>query len=308
MAKGKIVRYFLAFVVASCAPSLMAQFGGREGDVVLYSVSAKGNPNLEVVSATTVNTATGFEKRDPNALTFKPFGPDFPGEFFVDLHNETGDNFRYVQQKEGIETQHNRFRGPGKVMISQGIDRLIIPNKEPIDLTAGLFAPFPEGVDFGPEVPILEARSFVWSPSPFFPLIEPMDPSFRGPQVPPGDTGNEFVLDLGKFLGILPWVGMEKIYPGVGWPFGIDQKLIERDDTLGTTARLFRLRGGRKTPTFVIRANTHLAVLSGSVQIIPPNGTPVTLTRHQYAFIPSGFAIVLSNPKQYTGPTAEDPQ
>ena len=293
---------FLFAAVFQAAP-LLAQFGGREGDVVIYSVSAKGRPDLEIVPSTTVNTQSGFEFKDARALPTQPFGPDFPGEFFVNLHNETGDNFRYIIQQEGIVTQKNRFRGAGKVMITEGLDRLLIPGKEPADLTAGLYAPFPEGVDFGPELPILEARSFLWTASPFFPLLEVAAPDYRGPQVPAGQTGSEFVLDLGKFLGILPWRGLEYIYDRA-WPQGIDEKMIERDNTLGITSRVFRLRGGRKTPTFVIRANTHLAVLSGSVQVIPANGAPVTLSRHQYAFIPSGFAIVLSNPRQYTGPTA----
>jgi hypothetical protein len=282
----------------------VCQYGGRDGDVVIYAVSAKGNANPVIVAAGTVNTATGFEIRDPLTLPQQPFGPDFPGEFFVDLHNEPQDNFRYIIQKEDIFTGTNEFLGPGKVLIIQGVDRLVIPNKEPIDLTAGLFAPFPQGTDFGPELPILEANSFLWTPAPFFPLISKRPDGFIGPNNPSGKTGSEYVLDLGSFIGILRWVGFQNLY-GSGWPQGIDSKMIEQDTALGSTARLIRLRPGRTTPPFLIRANTHLAVLSGRVEITPTNGTTRVLTARQYAFIPNGFAIVLSNPAKYSGPTAE---
>ncbi|MEQ1945610.1 MAG: hypothetical protein ABL995_00370 [Bryobacteraceae bacterium] len=299
---------FVVMLAAFIAPvALLAQFGGRDGDVVIYSVSAKGNADLVAVPAGTTNTVSGFQVKDPNALTPSPFGSDFAGEFFVNLHNETGDNFRYIIQKEGIVTQHNLFQGPGKVMISQGLDRLLIPNKDPIDLTAGLYAPFPQGVDFGPELPIVEARSFLWTPSPTFPLITPAPDTYKGPQVPANETGSEYVLELGQFLGILRWQGLNSFYPGAGWKQGIDVKVIEQDNALGSVSRVFRLRGGRTTPTFLVRANTHLAVLSGSVTITPAGGTPFVLTKHQYAFVPSGFAITLSNPKVYSGPTFDAP-
>jgi hypothetical protein len=280
---------------------LTAQFGGRENEVVLYTVSAKGNPNPVIVPASTVNTQSGFQVKDPFKEVFEPFGPDFAGEFFVTLHSEPADNFRFILQKEGIFTQHNTFQGPAKLMIIQGLDRLVIPNKEPIDLTAGLFAPFPEGVDFGPELPILEANSFMWTPSPIFPLLKPADPSYISPITPPGLTGSEYVLQLGQFAALIPWLGFKDLY-GTGWPQGIDQRLLEQDNVLGSTVRMIRLRPGRQTPPFVIRANTHLAVLQGSVQIKPVNGAAVTLNPKMYAFIPNGFAITLANPVTYSGP------
>jgi hypothetical protein len=119
--------------------------------------------------------------------------------------------------------------------------------------------------------------------------------------VPADKTGSEYVLTLGQFMGIIPFKGWDKIYPNVGWPQGVDEKMVERDTALGVTVRLLRIRGGRKSPPFVIRANTHLAVLSGSVQIAPLNGPTTTLTKKQYAFIPNGLAITLTNPKEYTG-------
>ncbi len=279
----------------------LAQFGGREGDVIIYAVSAKGSGDPIVVPSRTVNSAAGFQVIDPLKQTPQPFGPDIPGEFFVTLHSEASDSFRFVIQKEDILVPHNRFMGSGKVFIMQGIDRLLVPNREPIDLTAGLFAPFPQDVDFGPELPILEANSFVWTAAPFFPLIAAAPDTYAGPQVPRGTTGSEYVLTLGQFLGIIAFKGWDLLYPNVGWPQGIDEKLIERDAAAGTTIRAIRIRAGRTTPPFIIRANTHLAVLSGSVQITPLNGATQTLTTRQYAFVPNGFAITLSNPKAYTG-------
>jgi hypothetical protein len=109
------------------------------------------------------------------------------------------------------------------------------------------------------------------------------------------------VLQLGQFAALVPWLGFNDLY-GAGWPQGIDQRLFDTDTALGSSVRMIRLRPGRQTPPFVIRANTHLAVLQGSVQIKPTNGAAVTLTPKMYAFIPNGFAISLANPVTYSGP------
>jgi len=47
----------------------------REDEVVIYTVSVKGNPNPVIVPSTTANTQTGFEVKDPLALPLEPFGP-----------------------------------------------------------------------------------------------------------------------------------------------------------------------------------------------------------------------------------------
>jgi hypothetical protein len=296
----------LIVALCFCASLTVAQFGGREGDVVIYLVSTKGSADIQVVAPSTVNTQTGFETKDMFALPRQPFGPDFPGESFALLHQESGDNFRMIVQKEAIFTQHNQFLGPAKLLIFEGIDRLVIPDKAPVDLTAGLFAPFPQGVDFGPEVPVFEAHSLLWTPSPVFPLLSPRDPSFISPIDPPGLTGSEYVLQLGSFLGIIPWVGLNKSDPAGGWAQGIDWKWIDQDASLGSTVRVMRIRAGRKTPPFRIPANTHLAVLSGSVRITPLNGSTSLLKTFHYAFVPNNFAITLSNPRQFKFESAGD--
>ncbi|MEJ2081690.1 MAG: hypothetical protein P8Y94_05825, partial [Acidobacteriota bacterium] len=58
----------------------VAQFGGREGDVVIFAVSAKGNRDFRVVPPPTTNDQTGLLIEDPKNLPDEPFGPDFPGE------------------------------------------------------------------------------------------------------------------------------------------------------------------------------------------------------------------------------------
>ena len=293
-------RLFQLLIVGLLGSSLaMAQFGGRDGDAVLYIVTSKGSPDFQVVATGFTNTTTGFEIIDPLSRPTQPFGPDFPGEFFVTLHTELNDHFRFIIQKEDIVTQHNQFLGPAKLLIVKGVDRLLIPGKEPINLTAGLFAPFPATVDFGPEIPILEANSFMWTPAPFFPLIRPEPPEFTSPITPRGLTGSEFVLELGQFMGLIPWVGLNQIYPGVGWQQGIDQRMIERDLALGSTVRMIRLRPGRRTPTFRVAANSHIAVLSGSVQIAPSRGASTVMNKFHYAFVPNNFAITISNPRVF---------
>ena len=283
-----------------------AQFGGRPGDTVLYVVTAKGSPDLKVVPASTPDTQAGYQTIDTVNQTPVPFGPNFAGESYVTLHTEAGDSFRYIIQKEGIATQHNVFQAAGKLFIAEGVDRLLIPNKTPVDLTAGLYAPFPANVDFGPELPEIEAHSFLWTAAPFFPLLTPVDPNYLSPQDPPGLTGSEYVLKLGTFDALIPWIGLNMTYPGQGWRQGIDFRTIEQDNAAGTTVRMLRLRPGRATPPFMVSGNTHIAVLQGSVIVKPTGGgTPVTLNKFGYAFLPNGYSVVLANPVVYAGPTSD---
>jgi hypothetical protein len=288
-----------ALILAFLSGSGWAQFGGREGDVVLYLVNAKGSATFQVVAPGTPNTASGLVTKDPMDGPWIPFGPDFPAEEYVLLHEEPGDSFRFIRQLEDIVIQHNVWLGPAKVLVVEGLDRLLLPDQDPVDLTAGLYAPFPEGVDFGPELPVFQAHSFLWTPSLTAPLIAPAEPGYVGPMVPPGMTGSEYVLELGQFMGIIPWASLKRAFPSAGWQEGIDIKMIEEDVELGSTARLLRIRQGRRTPTFRIPANTHIAVLSGSVILQPSDGMPVQLDRFQYAFVPPNLAITLSNPRRF---------
>ncbi|HTM47475.1 MAG TPA: hypothetical protein VL285_02260 [Bryobacteraceae bacterium] len=295
------MRRSLGLILAACATAGLAcaQFGGRVGDTVLYMFSTKGAGDISVVPSNTTNAAgTALQIRDPFQQIAEPFGPDFPGESRRLLHTEANDNFMMIVQREGIESEHQQFQEHTRALIIQGILRLLPPGRPPIDAPAGFYSTFPKGVDFGPNVPLLQELSFLWTPFPNFPVILRAPAGLVGPGVPAGQIGIDYVVDLGKFVALIPWVGLRTTYPNVGWPDGVDAKLVEKDNSLGITVREVRIRGGRQTPTFRVNANTHLAVLQGSVQIAPAGGQPTTLTQFQYAFVPNNFAITLANPKK----------
>lgn len=278
-----------------------AQFGGRPGDTVLYVFSTKGAADFQVVPSTTVSSGT-LDIRDPFKQPVEQFGPEFPGESRRLLHSEASDNFMMIVQKEGIQSDHQQFQEDTRALIISGLLRLLPPGRDPIDAPAGFYSTFPKFVDFGPNVPLLEELSFLWTPFPGFPVIRRAPDGFVGPNVPAGQIGIDYVVDLGKFVALQAWTSLRSVYPDQGWQDGIDQKLIEKNAALGITVREIRIRGGRQTPTFRLNANTHIAVLQGSVNIAPAGGNPTTLTQFQYSFVPNNYAITLSNPKKYEGP------
>lgn len=292
----------------------LAQFGGRDGDAVLLVVSAKGSGAFKTSLSTTVNTQTGFIVEDPTQLPDEPFGPDFPGESRRKMHGEDGDVFNMIVQKEGIQSPHQYLQGPVKLLIFQGMLRLFPLNKQPIDAPVGLYSPFPSTVDFGPNEPLFPGVTLMWTPSPLFPVAKKDPGGYVSPIVPPGQSGIEYVLERGAFTGILPWQGLNQVYPNSGWAQGIDRKLLEEDTELGATWNLIRIRPGRTTPTFEIDANTHFFVLSGRAIITPAGGVPTEIKNpgcqqpcsgNIYAFVPPRFAIQLSNPAVYKGPIAK---
>ena len=301
----------LLLLPALATAPAFAQFGGRDGDVVLLVVSAKGNADFQVVPPTTVNTRSDFVIQDPSTLFDEPFGPDFPGESRRLMHRDTGDIFNMIIQREGIQSPHQFLQGPVKVMIFQGLLRLFPPNEPPVDTPVGFFAPFPDTVDFGPNEPLLPGITLMWTPYPDFPVAKKDPGGYVSPVVPPGSNGIDYLLTLGTFVGIVPWVGLDHKYPGAGWPQGVDTKVLEKDDNLGVTWQVVRVRSGRTTPLFRINANTHIWALSGRVIITPANGSPNVIANPGcvepcpgkiYAFVPPGFAIQLSNPAPYEGP------
>src|SRR5260221_13008689 len=101
-------------IVAVClglAP-LSAQFGGRDNEVVIYTVSAKGNPKPVIVPASTANTQSGFQVKDPVQGLLEPFGPDLAGEVFVTLHKQDADIFRVIILGEAMRREHNTPHSP----------------------------------------------------------------------------------------------------------------------------------------------------------------------------------------------------
>src|SRR4051812_27337737 len=89
-----LCRFALAAVVmAASAPQLFAQFGGNDGDVVIFMLSSKGNGSLKITNPTTPNSAAlvnAFQIIDPKTIAYDP---TLPGIFFPNyklqvLHNE----------------------------------------------------------------------------------------------------------------------------------------------------------------------------------------------------------------------------
>jgi hypothetical protein len=297
----------VALSVGPLAGIATAQFGGRAGEVVIEVVTSKGSSSFLPASASTVNTPTNaLQMQDPLQLPAQQFGPDFPGESRRLLHSETGDNFMMIVQKEGIVSPHQMFQDAAKVLIVSGMLRLLPLNGSPIDASATLFSPFPKTLDFGPDMPLIQELSFLWTASPFFPVVVKVDPSYISPNNPPGLTGIQYLVnDLASVVTLIPWTSVSAAYPGQGWQQGIDQKVIDVDSTTGSTVQLIRLRPGRKTPPFKVAANTHIAVLQGNLTIAPTGGgTPLVLNQFQYTFVPNGFSVVMSNPIPYTGVTS----
>jgi len=305
-----------AFVILSgflAVPLTFAQFGGRQGDAVILVVSAKGNADFQSVPSTTTNTQTGFVTLDPTMLPDEPFGPDFPSESRRLMHRDPagGDVFNMIIQNDTEPSPHQFLQGPVKVMIFQGLLRLFPPNEPPVDTPVGFFAPFPDTVDFGPNREMWPGVTLMWTPFPEFPVAKKDPGGYVSPVVPAGSNGIDFLLSLGSFVGIVPWVSFDQKYPGAGWPQGIDIKVIEKDVALNCSWQVIRLRPGRTTPLFRINANTHMWALSGGVTITPAGGTPTVIANPGcdqpcpgkiYSFVPPGFAIKLSNPAVYDGP------
>jgi hypothetical protein len=306
---NKTITRFVLLLLSGClaAGVSQAQFGGRAGDVVVEIVNSKGSAKFLPASASTPNSPTNaLTMTDPLTLPPQQFGPDFPGESRRLLHSETGDNFMMIVQKEGIISPHQMFQDAAKVLIVSGMLRLLPLNGTPIDATATLFSPFPKTLDFGPDQPLIQELSFLWTASPLFPVVVKADPSYISPNNPPGLTGIEYLVnELASVVTLIPWTSVSTAYPGQGWQQGIDQKIIDVDSSLGSSVQIVRLRPGRQTPAFKIGANTHIAVLQGSLTIAPTGGgTPLVLTPFQYTFVPNGFSVVMSNPIPYTGPTS----
>jgi hypothetical protein len=298
----------LLLLAVWCASAVAhAQFGGREGDAVIYVVSAKGQPDFQVAPSNTVNTQTGFVIEKPEDVPMEPFGPDFPSEFRRKMHGDTGDVFNMILQHQGDQSPHQVLQDTVKVFLYHGILRLLPAGEAPTDTTGGLFVPFPSGIDFGPNTQLFDnAIYLMWTPSAIFPVAQKADPNFRSSVTPPGFSSSvAYLLSLGTFAGIVRWVGLNQQFPGVGWSQGIDTRLIERDLQYGTKIQLLRLRPGRSTPLFRINANTHLFVLTGNVTLTPANGTPTVMNPSTYSFVPPGYAIRLSNPLGYDGPGAQ---
>jgi hypothetical protein len=280
-----------------------AQYGGRPGDTVMYVFTAKGTGTIQTLPLATVNTASGLQLIDPSTVVPQPFPTDFDQESRVVLHKEDGDVFEFILENPDILDPNQELLYPAKVLIAQGLLRISPPGEGDIDAPATFYTDFPLYSNVAPHYALNAPYSLVfWTPSLVFPVAIVVPETFVSPSTPKGESGADYIISLGVFPALIPWKGLDRTIPNAGWQQGTDSKTIERDDQLNTTARLIRLRPGRQTPPFSFDGDTHVLVVQGNVQIGPAGGTAQTLPSWQYAFVPSGYAITLSNEAVYAGP------
>lgn len=291
---------------------LAAQFGGREGDVVLYLLTSKGKMDFRTQPLSATNApalAARFETVDTFSQPGTPIAPGFEARTRFILHNEPDDLFQYGVQAERIGTPHAQVQTTAKVFLVTGIlrdDNVGSVTGKKLDFLSGAYAPFIKDVVVGPDVAIDLIEFIFWTPRPDivpFKAVQIGHP--QSPAVPPGLTGPEYEGTFAKGAFFSAWDPFRRLYPGAGWPDGVDLKHIEEDPAFGNTTRLMRIRPGKRTPPFLIQGTTHVFVLSGNLQIIPAGAAAITLKEKQYAFVPQGFVVRLSNPKTYKGPGAQ---
>jgi hypothetical protein len=294
------------FAALLTATPLAAQFGGREGDVVLFVLSHRGAANFQVAAPGATNSAettARFKVTNTNELPFETVLPDFPERMAQTPFREPDDLFQMITQTEVEPTPRAEFTAKGKEFTLRGILRDDnVGGEEKIDFIAGGFAPFEVGVAVGPDVALIEVAVLLWRPDATTPPFRQVPIDYIGPAVPEGFTGPEYSLSLGKLPLFIPWTQMRRNYPGVGWPPGVDIKLIEEDIAIPSTINLIRIRPGRKTPAFRVTARTHFFVLQGSVDIASLGDLPTRMSQYWHAFVPANHWITLANPQPYEGP------
>jgi hypothetical protein len=299
-------------LVAAMAAPLCAQFGGRDGDVVLFVLSHRGPFGFQSVAPGSTNTAATtaqFRVTDTLSLTPEIVLPDFPERTAQTPFRAQDDQFQMITQIEYEPTVRAEFTAKGKEFTLRGILRDDnLGGKEKIDFIAGGFAPFTPGVTVGPDVGINEVAVILWRHDISGPPFRAVPNSYVGPAVPPGLTGPEFSLSLGKVPLFIPWRETRTVYPNQNWPQGVDIKEVEHDREIPTYIQLMRIRPGRRTPLFRIQARTHFFVLQGAVDIASAGGAPARMTRDFHAYVPTGHIIQLSNARAFAGPLGAQSQ
>jgi hypothetical protein len=295
----------IIFVAGSLLGALpgVAQYGGRPGDTVLYVFTAKGTGAIQTLPLATVNTASGFQTIDPSTVVPQYFPSNFPQEYRLLLHEEEGNVFEFLVEAPDVVDPNTEIIFPAKVLVGEGLLRISPPGEGDIDAPPTFYTDFPQYSNVAPHDALSQPYRLVfWTPSEVFPVGIQVPTTFVSPTTPAGESGADYIISLGVFPALIPWKGLNVTIPNAGWQQGTDAKTLERDDKLNTTARLIRLRPGRQTPPLSFDGDTNIVVLQGNVQIGPAGETAQTLPSWQYAFVPSGYAITLSNEAVYAGP------
>ena len=279
-----------------------AQFGGRRGDVVFYAVTANGSGDFQAVPSSTANSAqnlANFKVTNLDQVEFVGSDP-FPLKRKVFYMTDT-ETFQVGTDYENTIGLHRLNLVNVKILQIEGVINTLgtaVGN-------ANTFINFPMGLDDGGDLSLEDVTVITWFPK-SWPFIQVTDK--QGPYPCPAGTSGFacFFLIPGavKLPSLMPWANMSLLYPGSGWPEGVDLKLIDVDASVGSTIRQVRLRPGKHTPPFRIPGHTHLFVLQGNATISPAGGGAFPMRKYDYAFLPEGFTVTLDNPQQLAGAVA----
>jgi hypothetical protein len=294
----RFVAPMAAFAIALSIPAF-AQFGGRHGDVVFYAVTANGSGDLQAVSPSTTNTASNLTNFKITSLDSVPFSSSAPfgikRQVFYEQPNEL---FEMNTDDENSVGAHRIFLIPTKLFFVAGV----INPLGNLNGNANTYISIPQGLDVTSDLSLETLQFLTWSPKnwPFIAMT-----TQRGQVGPPDIPGWLYLFQIPNAVqvpSLIPWTGLQSLYPAGGWPEGIDSKLLEVDSTAGSTTRMLRLRPGKQTPPFRIPGHTHLYVLQGGATITPVGGSALAMKQNDYAFLPEGFTVRLANPYLFDAP------
>jgi hypothetical protein len=166
--------------IAVATPQLFAQFGGAEGEAIIFMLSSKGLGGVSLASATTPNAASvlsQFQVIDPSTIPLIP--ADQPGDFFPNyqlrvLHSGPHDKMQLLTNLEGEPTVHHYYLITFKLFTMQGVRREYgDPGEAIMDVPPNVFASFFAGQDIGPNEAMEEEKALVWTSTPAFPPFVP---------------------------------------------------------------------------------------------------------------------------------------
>ncbi|MBM3740039.1 MAG: hypothetical protein FJW39_30145 [Acidobacteria bacterium] len=274
-----------------------AQFGGRPGETVVYMLTSKGAQDFQLAPANATNDAATIQRLDVidvAQVRSIPLGEGFPEGFQRQImHEEPDDLFQLVTQSAPDTGFHREFLVSYKTFITAGIVREL--EFDNFDYTASSLTTLQKGVNFGPDQALITLKVLFWARDSKFPAVHELPLGTQGPAVPPGKTGEEVILGLGKVPFFIPWTPRRRA--AAGWPDGIDLKMVEQDPVEGSTIQLLRLRVGAATPPVRITGATHLYVLQGDAEFTAPGKGTFQLKPNHYAFLPRGATWRIGNPR-----------
>jgi hypothetical protein len=305
------VGLLMAASLSAAAIPAFCQFGGTDGEAVIFMLSTKGKGGLTLASPTAPNSAvnlSNFQVINWQALPLIP--ADQPGIFFPQyqlrvLHDEPDDKMQVLTNLMGEPTIHHMYLITFKLFTMDGLRREYGDVGEAVmDVPQNVYASFQKGQDIGPNEALELEHAMVWTSTPAFPPFVPTPRGFHGMLNGPNETGTQLLLDSATFPVEVPWMPLHVKYPGQPWGDGFDIKFIEEDDVMHSVAQMIKIHVGATTPTFKIDGSTHFFLVQGNVKIHLAGGqTTVPMPYFNYAFIPSGLAFSISNSRTYNGPT-----